>query len=281
MFSVVALRRTSSAIAELGGGAIKHYRTSGGGPKPTRVIYLRDKGRQRLCVQHIHKNLWRFLDTVRRHRMFNDLVWADSLCLNQQDKDEIAHQVPRMGQIYSNAEQVIIWLGNERKRESALSRLLYLDDSFHWDMMCEVDHLLQLPYWSRVWIVQEVLKLSWQEMRSLCMETSRLIRQTSTARSLGLRMMRSKTTTSHSGSSTGCEKRAGRGHCGGYILYEFSNCESALELDKVYGLFGLVSHSEDIRLYGFSPVDLIRVDYKEPAFDLFFNTVFEMRVTTV
>jgi hypothetical protein len=43
----------------------------------------------------------------------NRLVWVDAICINQKDTDERSHQVQRMAQIYSNAEQVIVWLGDE------------------------------------------------------------------------------------------------------------------------------------------------------------------------
>jgi hypothetical protein len=39
------------------------------------------------------------------------LFWIDALCINQDDMDEKARQIPRMGDIYSKAQQVIVWLG--------------------------------------------------------------------------------------------------------------------------------------------------------------------------
>lgn len=38
-------------------------------------------------------------------------LWADALCINQDDPDEKNHQVPFMKDIYSQAEIVICWLG--------------------------------------------------------------------------------------------------------------------------------------------------------------------------
>lgn len=45
----------------------------------------------------------------RRHSYF--ALWIDSLCINQQDPNEKANQVSMMGQIYSSAQEVMVWLG--------------------------------------------------------------------------------------------------------------------------------------------------------------------------
>jgi hypothetical protein len=42
-------------------------------------------------------------------------LWADAICINQDDKDEKNHQVPLMGKIYSGAHQVFSWLGADEK----------------------------------------------------------------------------------------------------------------------------------------------------------------------
>lgn len=39
------------------------------------------------------------------------LIWIDQLCINQDDIDERSQQVSLMGDIYSLAERVIVWLG--------------------------------------------------------------------------------------------------------------------------------------------------------------------------
>ena len=40
-------------------------------------------------------------------------VWVDSFCINQADLVEKSLEVPRMGQIYGNAERVVSWIGDE------------------------------------------------------------------------------------------------------------------------------------------------------------------------
>ena len=43
----------------------------------------------------------------------NRVVWADSLCIDQNDNEEKNHQVALMGRIYQQASQVIVWLGTD------------------------------------------------------------------------------------------------------------------------------------------------------------------------
>lgn len=56
------------------------------------------------------------LRNIRRH-FRNDgqgvHVWADAVCINQSDHAERSSQVQMMGDIYSQARQVMLWLGEE------------------------------------------------------------------------------------------------------------------------------------------------------------------------
>jgi len=54
-----------------------------------------------------------------------EYLWIDALCINQASLDEKCYQVPLMGQIYSRAESVLVWIGpaaNESGRAMALFR---------------------------------------------------------------------------------------------------------------------------------------------------------------
>ncbi|RKL33937.1 hypothetical protein BFJ72_g9719 [Fusarium proliferatum] len=44
------------------------------------------------------------------------VVWADAICINQEDGKEKGQQVALMGQIFSGAWQVIVWLGEKSDR---------------------------------------------------------------------------------------------------------------------------------------------------------------------
>lgn len=45
-------------------------------------------------------------------------IWVDAVCINQDDRQERSIQVRNMKQIYSKAERVIAWLGEESENSS-------------------------------------------------------------------------------------------------------------------------------------------------------------------
>jgi hypothetical protein len=53
------------------------------------------------------------LDALRRlrHKKRPRTLWIDSICIDQNSQLERGHQVQLMGDVYSKAEKVIIWLG--------------------------------------------------------------------------------------------------------------------------------------------------------------------------
>ncbi|KAK0649712.1 heterokaryon incompatibility protein-domain-containing protein [Cercophora newfieldiana] len=54
-------------------------------------------------------------------------IWIDALCINQGDEDEKLLQLPLMGDIYSHAATVVIWLGAD---EADLAEAKYLLEHF-------------------------------------------------------------------------------------------------------------------------------------------------------
>jgi len=48
-------------------------------------------------------------------------IWADALCINQEDNDEQGSQVRQMGEIYSKADRVLIWIGQAAESSSQLA----------------------------------------------------------------------------------------------------------------------------------------------------------------
>lgn len=57
------------------------------------------------------------LDVALRHLRYENrkrFIWIDSICINQSSVEEKSKQVAIMGQIFSQADNVIIWLGPER-----------------------------------------------------------------------------------------------------------------------------------------------------------------------
>lgn len=54
----------------------------------------------------LHSALWAFRHTTEARRL-----WADAICINQEDLLERNEQVDKMGRVYSQAKSVLIWLG--------------------------------------------------------------------------------------------------------------------------------------------------------------------------
>ena len=141
---------------------------------PPEKIFLQGKRKE------VTPNLFAALRRLR-DRCLPSLLWVDSLCIDQGNTEEKNHQIGLMSLIYARAGRVLMWLGEEAN-DSGLAMLLlfFLDfelsqhdyklspDYKHLflklllDMFDTVNnialwHLLDRSYWSRVWIVQEVV----------------------------------------------------------------------------------------------------------------------------
>ncbi len=99
------------------------------------------------------------------------VVWADAVCINQNDNTEKTAQVLQMARVYSQAQNVVVWLGKHVSNVSALLDFMQRCQTELQDADQEtVTNLLEddsLPYWnaisdffgcpwfSRVWVCQE------------------------------------------------------------------------------------------------------------------------------
>lgn len=141
-----------------------------GDENDTRPIFLEER------PYRITTNLFsalrqlRLAETERR-------VWVDSMCINQSSHYEKNHQIPLMGDIYKRARQVVAWLGDSDEEtrialhliadwavttkrlsdsrppvEEVRGKLDHLVDPKSWDALC---NLLERPYWTRLWALQE------------------------------------------------------------------------------------------------------------------------------
>lgn len=93
----------------------------------------------------------------------NRRLWIDAICINQQDISEKSHQVRLMSRIYSNASQVLAYLGIEPSQVTMRHRQLieYIKDQSY----AALDNpgtketlltFLRTPYFDRVWVLQEI-----------------------------------------------------------------------------------------------------------------------------
>lgn len=122
---------------------------------------------------YVRKNLWDFLNVIRHQpAMF---LWIDALCINQSDTQERNQQVRIMGQIFQSADMVLSWLGAANAdveqafdlmsnvwslpaSEDDSDRLPLLRPDQSEDKLWQsITELCNFPYWSRVWVVQEIL----------------------------------------------------------------------------------------------------------------------------
>lgn len=151
-----------------------------GPPQPTAIITLN-------CHPHATRyNLWTALKALSKHgvpgldenraAVCPRHFWMDYLCINQSDVGEKNHQVAMMKDVFSQARYVVAWLGeadihssdaimdsanttnmlgapdtaqNSPVRDSLGKRL---SEPFSYD-----DSLFKRPYWSRLWVVQEIM----------------------------------------------------------------------------------------------------------------------------
>ncbi|EMD89161.1 hypothetical protein COCHEDRAFT_1205353 [Bipolaris maydis C5] len=84
---------------------------------PNRLIRCNDKSIS------ISENLFTALRTLRQYD-HPILLWADALCINQEDILERTQQVGLMGEIYRNSKETMIWLGEPAANEDVGTDLL-------------------------------------------------------------------------------------------------------------------------------------------------------------
>lgn len=80
---------------------------------PTETCNIICSGQQLAVTKSLHSALCRFRFASQKRTL-----WADAICINQQDLGERSAQVSIMGKIYSQARQVLIWLGEETENDS-------------------------------------------------------------------------------------------------------------------------------------------------------------------
>jgi len=97
-------------------------------------------------------------------------LWVDALCINQTDNEEKSTQIPLMGEIYSSAQQVVVWLGNMTSDVFGafnclrdMQEFVPLDRRFDLDKLQNLNlktlvNLFRRPFFRRRWIIQEIVK---------------------------------------------------------------------------------------------------------------------------
>lgn len=114
-------------------------------------------------VKYVTPNLRDALSHLRR-RLEPRYLWVDAVCINQDDDVEKSRQIPFMFKIYRRASAVLVWLGCGAKEADDLAQIQsfcrHYDGSSDWQNL-GISKLFRsfvtLPWFSRLWIVQEVV----------------------------------------------------------------------------------------------------------------------------
>jgi hypothetical protein len=135
----------------------------------------------------IRDNLWQFLQAYRESSQYEpqDALWIDQLCIDQSSIQERNQQVRYMGQLFCTARSTIIWLGSATnssdnaleffERWQTVKNQVYNDTGSQDGANCpgilssqqhrmlakihahNLRDVLDRDYWSRLWIIQEIL----------------------------------------------------------------------------------------------------------------------------
>ncbi|KAF7535885.1 hypothetical protein G7054_g5010 [Neopestalotiopsis clavispora] len=94
-----------------------------GSPQDLVMVEIFDTTGSRFVRGHVTKNLASALRHLREESSAR-VIWADAICINQNDVAERTSQVAMMGEIYRTATRVIAFLGPASQAESAITKRL-------------------------------------------------------------------------------------------------------------------------------------------------------------
>jgi hypothetical protein len=108
-------------------------------------------------------NLEAALKAMRYHDR-DRIIWVDAICIDQSNVSERGHQVRLMGQIYANADRVLVWLGPDpeniarqtfRAIRSLARRTIEASDAYELERV--IRKVTSLEWFHRLWVVQELV----------------------------------------------------------------------------------------------------------------------------
>jgi hypothetical protein len=103
----------------------------------------------------VRENLYHFLDEFCDFP--HEYIWIDQISINQIDVEERSQQVGLMAKIYRKAAYVVVWLGNDGRYRQAALDLNSDGEDDDVTKLKSVDLLLANDYFTRLWIVQEIV----------------------------------------------------------------------------------------------------------------------------
>jgi hypothetical protein len=129
-----------------------------------------------ITVDHCPMRVRANLETALRHLRYerrDRILWADAICINQEDDAERTQQVSQMAMIYSKASSTVIYLGDlDMDADRAFNALEMFSENRHlrqlpiwkaddpsrieWSTIIVIERILLFPWWGRIWVIQEV-----------------------------------------------------------------------------------------------------------------------------
>lgn len=255
-----------------------------GDPTPTGKIYIGNDPSS-MHERPLHENLLRFVESMWSQCEFSTYFWTDSLCLDQENTQEKSHQVPRMGEIYEGAAEVLIWLGHEEetfKHMDIVSRYFqslrscYMWESYeHANMNLRHEpaisaaSLSKVQYWGRTWIVQEVVLarrpvLASREIRLDFEDYSHFFKY---FQGMNIRYDWKAEEIFH------LRRYGGRRPLWSLLAVLKIDRQCTRSIDKVYSLLGLTTDNVD----GTHVSELLEVNYDKTPVQVYWDTIFECK----
>ena len=223
----------------------------------------------------VQRNLYLFLQTLN-HKSYARL-WVDAICIDQTNPRERTHQVSRMGEIYARASRVLAWLGPSCTRDEARFIQMCNSESTYTDRNKEhirhedeissiLKQLCQRRYWSRLWILQELLLNA--DVMLFCGVDDMRLGSFLVSCSVYNPVLLETEATSHFARFFDYYRKhtkSSRNTCLLYVIQYFASAKCKLLHDKVYGLLGL-AHSGLPRTIDYDlPIESVFLDILESA----------------
>ncbi|KAK0705850.1 heterokaryon incompatibility protein-domain-containing protein, partial [Apiosordaria backusii] len=105
------------------------------------------------------RNCWSMLQTLR-FRRGDRVLWVDAMCIDQANMKEREQQVTKMLRLYEAAVQVVVYLGPDVTQPLGPQMLCQKRRGLHelqaYEQITLLD-LLKRKYFSRLWVVQELM----------------------------------------------------------------------------------------------------------------------------
>ncbi|KAI5467693.1 heterokaryon incompatibility protein-domain-containing protein [Mariannaea sp. PMI_226] len=231
-------------------------------------------------------------------------LWADAICINQEDNKEKGHQVRQMRDVYKTAEEVFIWLGlSNEDIKDLMESISWIDrrvamskargNSGSWIDLCRnflierlgslgslphsrqgqaLAELLTRPWFKRIWILQEVAMA--RKARILCGPHS------CPARTFALMpFLMGLEVDEHAQSVLDIMPRFrdntwwSSSRCLHDLLVKFSRSEATEKRDKIYALLGMSEDAHDSARFYPSYQKTEKEVYRDTASFLIFGEV--------